>query len=128
NKARIRITISRKENIMGKRIDGLVGLLLLSTNAFAHGVVGDRFFPATLTIDDPFVADKMSLIPVGTLKSPATGNSPATRETDYSVDVSKRISRNWGINVGTTYKAFKGEDGSSLQGLDNFSSGLQYQF
>lgn len=113
---------------MGKRIYGLVGLLFLSTNAFAHGVVGDRFFPATLTIDDPFVADEMSLITVGTLKSPAAGDSPATRETDYSVDISKRISRDWGINLGSTYKAFKGEDGSSSQGLDNFSSGLQYQF
>jgi hypothetical protein len=113
---------------MGKRIYGLVGLLLLSTKAFAHGVVGDRFFPATLTIDDPFVADEMSLITIGTLKSPGTGNSPATRETDYSVDVSKRISRDWGINVGTTYKTFKGEDGSSAEGLDNVSSGLQYQF
>src|ERR1700722_14194801 len=113
---------------MGKRSYGLLGLLLLSPNVFAHGGVGDRFFPATLTIDDPFVADEMSLLTVGTLKSPATTDSPATRETDYSVDVSKRISRDWGINLGSTYKAFKGEDGSSSEGLDNFESGLQYQF
>src|SRR5579862_7725061 len=103
---------------MGKRNYGLLGLLLLSSNAFAHGIVGDRFFPATLTIDDPFVADEISLITIGTLKSPATGNSFATRETDYSVDVSKRISRNWGINLGSTYKTFKSEDGSSSEGLD----------
>jgi len=113
---------------MGKRIYGLVGLLLLSTNAFAHGVVGDRFFPATLTIDDPFVADEMSLITVGTLKSPASGNSPATRETDYGMDFSKRISRNWGIGAAATYKDFKGEDGSSVEGFDNVDTNIQYQF
>ena len=29
--------------------------------ADAHCVVGARFFPATLTVDDPCVADEMSL-------------------------------------------------------------------
>ena len=28
--------------------------------AFAHGMAGQRFFPSTLTIDDPFVADELS--------------------------------------------------------------------
>jgi hypothetical protein len=113
---------------MGQRIYGLLGLLLISPNVFAHGVVGDRFFPATLTIDDPFVADEMSLITIGTLKSPATGNSPATRETDYGMDVSKRISRDWGIGAAATYKDFKGEDGSSVDGFDNIDTNVQYQF
>jgi len=27
--------------------------------AFAHGIAGQRFFPPTLTIDDPFVADEL---------------------------------------------------------------------
>jgi hypothetical protein len=27
--------------------------------AFAHGIAGQRFFPSTLTIDDPFVADEL---------------------------------------------------------------------
>ena len=29
--------------------------------AWAHGLIGQRFFPATLKIDDPFVADELSL-------------------------------------------------------------------
>ncbi|HUO65293.1 MAG TPA: hypothetical protein VMT97_16380 [Terriglobales bacterium] len=28
--------------------------------ARAHGMAGKRFFPSTLTIDDPFVADELS--------------------------------------------------------------------
>jgi hypothetical protein len=38
----------------------LVAWLPLSA-AFAHCFVGPRFFPATLVIDDPCVADEMSL-------------------------------------------------------------------
>ena len=113
---------------MGKKIYGLLSLLLLSRNALAHGVIGARFFPATLTIDDPFVADEMSLLTVGTLKAPATDTAPATRETDYGMDISKRLSRNWGIGAAATYKVFKGEDGSSMEGFDNFDTNVQYQF
>ena len=38
-------------------------LILLSANSatLAHGWAGQRFFPATILTDDPFVADEMSL-------------------------------------------------------------------
>jgi hypothetical protein len=62
--------------------------------AFAHGLAGKRFFPATLVTDDPFVADELSLPTISTIKRPASGDAPATRETDFSVDVSKRITEN----------------------------------
>ena len=29
--------------------------------AHAHGIVGERFFPATITTDDPFAADELAL-------------------------------------------------------------------
>jgi len=35
--------------------------LVPSSEAIAHGFAGDRFFPATILTDDPFVADEMSL-------------------------------------------------------------------
>ena len=35
--------------------------VLVATPAFAHGYAGKRFFPATITTDDPFVADELSL-------------------------------------------------------------------
>ena len=40
---------------------GAAVLLLSTTKAEAHGFAGERFFPATLQTDDPFVADEMSL-------------------------------------------------------------------
>ena len=35
--------------------------LFASSLVLAHGFAGKRFFPATLTTDDPFVADELSL-------------------------------------------------------------------
>ena len=35
-------------------------IALTATGAQAHGLIGKRFFPATLAIDDPFVADELS--------------------------------------------------------------------
>jgi len=41
----------------------MVGLaaLSLSQSAFAHGIAGNRYFPGTLTFDDPAVADELTI-------------------------------------------------------------------
>src|SRR5258708_1321225 len=41
----------------------VAAVILLSANsaALAHGWAGQRFFPATILTDDPFVADEISL-------------------------------------------------------------------
>ena len=41
----------------------VVALAMMSPagDAAAHGFAGQRFFPATILTDDPFVADEMSL-------------------------------------------------------------------
>ncbi len=52
---------------MNRPIKGLAALTaaalatLAAHDARAHGFAGDRFFPATILTDDPFVADEMSL-------------------------------------------------------------------
>jgi len=33
----------------------------IAPQALAHGVIGQRFFPATITTDDPFAADELAL-------------------------------------------------------------------
>ena len=42
--------------------------------ASAHGFAGDRFFPATITTDDPFAASELSLPTVSAIRQP--GVSP----------------------------------------------------
>ena len=70
--------------------------LLYQSDACAHGFAGKRFFPATLTTDDPFVADEASLPTVSTIRMPGEGESPETRETGISVDLAKRITPHFG--------------------------------
>jgi hypothetical protein len=44
--------------------------VLSASSALAHGTAGERFFPATILTDDPFVADEISL-PQVTVNPPA---------------------------------------------------------
>lgn len=95
--------------------------------AGAHGVVGKRFFPATIATDDPFVADELSLPTVSTFKSPAAGDEPATRETEISAELAKRITRDFGLSVGYGWKHLKPDDQSARTGWDNLELGAKYQ-
>src|SRR5262252_5527525 len=82
---------------------GLPGLgiaLVPMTSTIAHEIVGNRFFPATLTIDDPGVNDELSLPTVDSFK---TGDVPPVRQRDISSEFSKRITQDFAISFGTTY-------------------------
>jgi len=61
--------------------------------AHAHGIVGARFFPATITTDDPFAADELAL-PTITL-----GN----HEEDYEFEYTKSIVRHFSLSFGGGY-------------------------
>src|SRR5436309_13624372 len=68
-------------------------------SAGAHGMAGKRFFPATLGIDDPFVADELSLPTVSSIKLRGEGDQPPTRATDISAEFSRRLSPNLGVSL-----------------------------
>ena len=92
--------------------------------AFAHGFAGQRFFPATILTDDPFVADEMSLPTV-------TGNPPAAgglRETDIGFDLSKRITPDLGMTIGEQWERVLPEGGAVAKGWGALQTGVQYQF
>jgi len=94
----------------------------------AHGFAGKRFFPATLATDDPFVADELSLPTIAYSKQPAGEDSPATREADFSIDVSKRLTENFGIGLGATYKWLRPAEGETQRGFDNLAASVKYKF
>jgi hypothetical protein len=95
--------------------------------AHAHGFAGKRFFPATLATDDPFVADELSLPTIGRQRFGATDDEPGSRETDFSFDVSKRITSRLGIGFGGTYKQVEPAGGERQRGFDNFEASVKYQ-
>jgi hypothetical protein len=95
-----------------------------ATRAYGHGFAGARFFPATLSTDDPFVADELSLPTVSTIRTPDDGG---TRETDISVDISKRVTPDFAIEIGDTFSALNPHDGPAVNGFGNLELGGKYQ-
>src|SRR5260370_28769412 len=93
-------------------------------DAFAHCFVGARFLPATLATDDPCVADEMSL---PTISWSRTADGPPATEWDVSIDIAKRITEDFGIVVGETWKQIRGPGGPTMAGLDNLQTTAQYQ-
>ena len=57
-------------------LPGLAIALVPLNQATAHEIVGNRFFPATIGIDDPGVNDELSLPTVANFK---TGDDPSFR-------------------------------------------------
>jgi len=66
--------------MQGKTLFACALALALSLATFdaaqAHGLIGKRFFPATLATDDPFVADELSLPTISYLKLWAVQTRP----------------------------------------------------
>jgi hypothetical protein len=99
-----------------------------SQSSYAHGFAGKRFFPATPTTEDPFVADELSLPTITRQRFGASGDEPSSRETNFAVDMSKRITERLGIGFGATYKQVEPAGGERQRGFDNLEASLKYQF
>src|ERR1700716_3256800 len=85
---------------------GLLGIAIAHvplTQTAAHEIVGNRFFPATLGIDDPGVNDELSIPTVSSFK---TGDDPSFRQRDISTEFSKRITEAFAISFGYTFSIF----------------------
>jgi hypothetical protein len=95
------------------------------TSASAPCFVGGRFFPATLAIDDPCVADELSIPTVSWFR---TGDDPPARETDVSVEYSKRITEFFGVSVNSTWTHLVQPGMPSQSGFQNVETTFKYQF
>jgi hypothetical protein len=120
--------IMRRGNLSLLSVTVALASLAAADAAFAHGFAGKRFFPATLVTDDPFVADELSLPTISSIKTPAGDDGPATRETDFAVDVSKRITDNLGVGFGAAYKQLRPDGGDTQRGFDNVEANIKYKF
>lgn len=106
------------------------GMLALTTTliplsgAVAHCAVGNRFFPATLNVDDPCVADELSLPTISSFK---TGDDPAASELDVSGEFSKTVTEDFGVSVGSTWTRLRTPGNPTAAGFKNLETALQYQ-
>jgi len=102
----------------------LLFALLPFSQASAHCFVGPRFFPATLVIDDPCVADEMALPTVDWFK---TGTVPSGNQWDISVEFDKRITEDLGFGISDVWTQIRTPGGPVAVGFGNLETTLQYQ-
>ena len=93
-------------------------------SAAAHGIVGDRFFPATITTDDPAVADELSLPTLDTFQ---TADVPPARQVDISGEYSKRLTSRLGISFDGAWTEIEAPGAPTVSGFQNLGTTLKYQ-
>src|SRR5258707_13279470 len=108
-------------------LSGFAIALVPLTQSVAHEIVGNRFFPATLGIDDPGVNDDLSLPTVANLK---TGDDPSFTQRDISAEFSKPITEAFAVSFGSTYSSFRapgGPDAMGTAGFQNLDTTFKYR-
>jgi hypothetical protein len=100
-------------------LSGFAIALVPLTESVAHEIVGNRFFPATLGIDDPGVNDELSLPTVAAFK---TGDDPSFKQRDISVEFSKRITEAFAVSFGATHTHLSAPGGLTGMGANGFQN------
>jgi len=116
------------ESMPDKRVYSLLTVVVVLVQplqpSYAHGFAGKRFFPATLSIDDPYVADEGDFM-VDHIKGPDE-DGIQTGTTAYSFEYSKRLTSRFGLSVGGAYLHLNPDGAASANGFDNFEFGAKY--
>jgi hypothetical protein len=87
--------------------------------ARAHEIVGNRMFPATLAIDDPGVADELTLPTVSMFK---TGDDPSVKQRDISAEFSKRITEDFPVSFAPIHTKIYAPGGPAMTGASGFQN------
>jgi hypothetical protein len=114
----LRTTASLIPSLLGL---GMMLVLLTPVSSWAHGFAGQRFFPTTFQVDDPFISDEFSVL-IDRVKG------PDAKTTEIDVDYSKRILPNFGLEFHEANLHLRADDGSSANGWDNLGVGAKWQF
>src|SRR5258707_2719557 len=104
---------------------GMCALVAMPNWADAHGFAGERFFPTTISTDDPFVADELSLPTFQAIRVPG---APPTKTFDLSADIALKLTPSIGIELADGYMLQKSPGSRLRTGFDNVVVGGKYQF
>ncbi len=89
--------------------------------AQAHAIAGMRVFPATMSFDDPGVADEGSFV------FSHIDNGPASQDV-LNLAMAKRVTRRFGLMASTDYqRLLDGNGAGALDGWDNTTIAAGYQ-
>src|SRR5208337_1565814 len=102
----------------------IITFVAIPLSAFSHGFAGDRFFPATLTTDDPFAASEMSLDTFSEIRQPGP---PAFKDFDNGMDVSVLILPFTALTFSDGYSVQKTANQHARTGFDTAELNLLYE-
>jgi hypothetical protein len=108
---------------------GLLLLLILSTfSAWPHGFAGNRIFPTTFEVDDPFVMDEATFMG-SYLREAGTADVPDLIGTGLAIDYTAALPGTLlGVVLGGEYRSVIPDGERTTHGFGNMVVGLKYQF
>ena len=119
-------SIRAAASLMGTGL--VLSFVIPAAAAHAHGIAGDRIFPATLTIDDPAVSDELSAPTFVYQPQSGSGGSPETRSYNYGFEWDKTITQNFGFAINDGYSVIHQQGTNSLYGWNDLVTTLKYEF
>ena len=99
-------------------------LSAIAFQAGAHTIVGDRVFPATLTIDDPGVNDELALPSFAYMEAINPDGSPGSFNYSLGWEYMKTITADLGVSVGSGGYNWQTRPGA--QGWSNIETQIRY--
>jgi hypothetical protein len=105
---------------------GMCALVAMPNWADAHGFAGDRFFPATISTDDPFAASELSLPTISAIRQP--GGSGPVKDINISTDLSVLVLPRTAVTIGDGYQIVKPANQRALTGFDNLTANVLFEF
>jgi hypothetical protein len=94
--------------------------LLAPAGAHAHAIAGQRVFPSTLTFDDPGIGAEMPLVF-------SHINVDGVQQNDLNLSLTKPITPNFSLTLGTDYFGATGGGDPAVHGWDNVTLGGVWQ-
>jgi hypothetical protein len=103
-----------------------IGVTALPNRADPHGFAGDHLFISTLLLDDPNVADEMSIPTFSFLPQPASGD-PTSNQYGLGWEYDKRITENFGFALNEGYTWLTQPGAKTANGWQNLVVTLKYK-
>lgn len=116
-----------KIRCLALRCAALGAILLSGRRALAHGEVGNRLFPPTISTDDPFAVDELALPTVSVVKNAGGDDGPGNWEWDSSFEFDKEIFPHFAIGISDTYIYQHFRHQPAAQGWNNLTLTAKYE-
>ena len=100
---------------------GAGAVCLHAAPALAHAVCGARVYPVTLTLDDPGVADELTIPQITTTRAAADGGPGPSHDTTIAFEYDKRLTEDFGFGVNDDYTVNQQNNAKTQTGWDDLS-------